>query len=103
MVAASGPLAGTSPAQAKKIIIVAGVGAGVLSTIAAYRRTTNAPPIRVAAGALAATAILSAVAEFAPQLAAGFAALLLATASFVVGGDAWAAVSQITAPAPIRN
>lgn len=84
--------------EAKRLVVVSTVGTAVLTTVAVYRRQRNAPPLRVAAGAVVVGVILATLAEPAPQVAAGLAVLMLTTAAFVLGGDAWAGISAITAP-----
>jgi hypothetical protein len=81
--------------QSKRYIVVATVGTGVLSTIAVYRRGDTPSP-RLAAGVLASGVMLAVLAEVAPSLAGGFALLMLTTAVFVVGGDAWQGISNAT-------
>lgn len=119
----------TSTSQAKRIVIVGCVGAGVLASVAVIRTggpivtlpdpqggTAPVGPsgaigpsgprptgtamtlVRVFGGTLIVTVLLTGIAEFQPGLAAGFAALMLATAAFYLGGDAWEGISAITAP-----
>lgn len=81
--------------QSKRYIVVATVGTGVLSAIAVYRRGETPSP-RLAAGVLASGVMLSVLAEVAPAIAGGIALLMLTTAVFVVGGDAWEGISNAT-------
>jgi hypothetical protein len=81
--------------DAKRLVVVSAVGTGVLTSIAMYRQG-KVPTPRIAVGVLAAGVILATAAEVAPEIAAGFAVLMLTTAVFVVGGDAWAGVSAAT-------
>src|SRR3546814_10920554 len=50
----------------------------------------------VIVGVFAAGVLLAVLAEVAPKLASGFAMLMLATAAFVVGGDAWEGIAAIS-------
>jgi hypothetical protein len=70
-----------------------------LTYIGAVRRDGESPDVRVAIGAFVAGVGLAVTAEFAPPVAAGIAALMLATSLFVLGGDAMAGISAITQPA----
>lgn len=89
----------TSATSGKRLVVVGTIGTGVLTLIAAYRKpNAKRSPFRVVVGVFAAGVILAALAEVAPKLAAAFSMLMLGTAAFVVGGDAWAGISAITAP-----
>jgi hypothetical protein len=88
-----------TPAQAKRYVLVGTIGAGGLSAIAAFRRG-GIPSTRIAIGTVAAGVLLSIAAEVVPDLAGAFALLLLVTAAFVLGGDAWTGISAATAPTP---
>lgn len=87
------------------------IGTGALALVAAYRRPGDARrnPFRIAVGVFVAGTLLAALAEVNPKLASAFAMLMLTTAAFVVGGDAWQGISAITrvegepAPPAIRN
>lgn len=97
--AVSPPLAGMTSAEAKRLIIVGTVGAGVLSAVALYRRGETPSP-RIAVGVIGAGVILAALAEVTPGMAGAFGLIMLMTAMFVVGGDAWAGVTQAATGKP---
>jgi hypothetical protein len=91
--------AAMSQVSAKRLVVVGTIGAGVLTLVAAYRNPNpKRQPFRVVLGVFIAGVLLAVLAEVAPSLAAGFSMLMLATAAFVVGGDAWAGITAITAP-----
>lgn len=88
-------------AGSKSVIVASTVATGALSYVGAIRDPARAAqPIRIAAGTFMAGTMLAFLAEFAPELAAGLAALMLVTAAFVAGGPGWAAISSITAQRP---
>lgn len=80
---------------AKRMVVVGTLGTGVL-TAAAQLHAGKIPSAKVGIGVLASGVILAAVAEAAPTLAGGFAALMLVTAAFVLGGGAWSGITAIT-------
>lgn len=84
-----------SPSEAKRIVLISTVGAGMLTTVAAFRKGRG-PSLRAATGALIAGTILAAGAELQPDLAAGFALLLVVSAGFAVGGDAFEGIQAAT-------
>lgn len=88
-------------ANAKQLVVVATMATGLLTVIALYHQGKTPSP-RVGVGVVASGVILATVAEVAPEIAAGFAVLMLTTAAFVVGGDAWAGVSAATAATPAK-
>jgi hypothetical protein len=90
--------AATSSAQGKKLVLLGTIGTGALALVAAYRKPGDARrnPFRIALGVFIAGTLLAALAEVNPKLASAFAMLMLTTAAFVVGGDAWAGISAIT-------
>lgn len=88
-----------NPADAKKLVVVASAGTAVLSAIKAAR-AGSVPARRMVLGALVVAIVLSAGAEYQPDVAAGLATLMLITAVFVLGGDAAAGISAITQPTP---
>lgn len=69
---------------------------GVMTVVGRTQSTTPAPALRTAIGLFAATLVLTAGGEVAPQLAAGIAVLAATTAVFVYGGPAWNAVAKAT-------
>lgn len=81
--------------RAKELVVVSMVGTGVLTSISAYHRHSSPSP-RIFVGVIAYGAILATVAEAAPDLAGAFAALVLVSAAFVVGPDAWQAITSAT-------
>jgi uncharacterized membrane protein YphA (DoxX/SURF4 family) len=74
--------------DAKRIVVVSTGATALLSVAAAYKRGDSPSP-RIAVGAITVGTMLAVAAEFAPRLAAAFAALMLTSAVFVLGGDAW--------------
>lgn len=73
------------------------IGTGALAIVAAYRApNAKRNPFRIAVGVFVAGTLLAALAEVNPKLAAAFAMLMLTTAAFVVGGDAWQGISAVT-------
>lgn len=89
-------------AEAKKLVILSAAGTATFSAIKAAR-SGNVPARRMVVGSLVVAIALSAVAEFQPDAAGAFAALMLVTAVFVLGGDAAAGITKITKPAPITG
>jgi hypothetical protein len=88
-------------ANAKQLVVVSTLGTGLLTVIALYHKGKTPTP-RVGVGVIASGVILATVAEVAPEIAAGFAVLMLTTAVFVVGGDAWAGLAAATAATPAK-
>lgn len=80
--------------QAKRVVLVSVAGVGVLSTVAYVKRNDSLPPPRLIAGVFVSGVILAGIAEFQPSIAKGLAAVMLVTAAFAIGGDAWAGVGQ---------
>lgn len=83
-------------AEAKKTVLLGTIGTGVLTSIAVVTKTASLPGPRIGVGVFVTGVLLSGMAEFLPSLAAGFAALMLVTAMFVLGGPAWAGISNIS-------
>lgn len=86
----------TTSGEAKRTVLLGTIGTGVLSAVAIVSKTSELPGPRIAVGVFVSGVMLSALAEVAPALAAGFGALMLVTAMFVLGGPAWAGISKIT-------
>jgi hypothetical protein len=84
-----------TPPEAKRLVVVGTMGAGVLSVVAAYRKSGGASP-RIAVGVFATGTMLAIGAELAPGIAGSMAILMLVTAAFVIGGDAWAGITEAT-------
>jgi hypothetical protein len=80
--------------EAKRLVLIGTVGTSVLTVATTFRRGKT-PSYRIAVGALVVGTILAAGAEVQPKLAASFAMLMLTTAAFVVGGDAWDAIGGV--------
>ena len=80
--------------QAKRYVLVGVTGAGALAAIDQARQG-KVPSARIGVGVLAAGAMLLVLAEFAPDLAAGFGALILLTSAFVLGAGAWSGIARI--------
>lgn len=85
--------------QAKRLVLLATGAAGTTAALGSMYRG-QFPSARIIIGAISAGVMLSALAEFQPGLAAGFAATIAVTAVFVVGGDAFAGISRTL---PTRN
>lgn len=114
---AAGSLAAraTSAAQGKKLVLLGTVGTGALALVAAYRppdtkgksaaqialEAKQRNPFRIMVGVFVAGTMLAALAEVQPKLAAAFSMLMLTTAAFVVGGDAWQGIASVTRVEPI--
>lgn len=100
----------TTPAEAKRLVIVSLAVAGGLASITylgggsvevvgadgkvhkvkAPQHTDGLPPLRIFLGAIIGGVLLSLLADFGgASIAAGFAAVILLTAMFAMGGDAW--------------
>jgi hypothetical protein len=86
-------------AQAKRLVVVSCASAAAVASLADLA-TGTFPSARIPVGAFAAGAALTLLAEVAPQLAGGFAAVILVTAVFVVGGKAWPNVAAIFGTTP---
>lgn len=84
-----------TPGEAKRLVVVGTVGAGTLAAIASIRRGGGVKP-RLAVGVFATGTMLAVGAEVAPSVAGGIAVLMLVTSAFVLGGDAWAGITQAT-------
>jgi hypothetical protein len=85
----------TSPAQAKRIVVVGVLGTGAVAAVDQLRKG-NVPSVKIGVGVLISGSMLLALSEVAPAIAAGFAALVLVTSVFVLGGGTWSAVARIT-------
>lgn len=75
-----------SPAEAKKWIIPAVTVAGVTAAVSDLTDQKKLPRIRIAIGAVLVAAILTFVAEFAPDAASGLAATILVGSLLLKGG-----------------
>lgn len=99
----------STPADAKRIVVMSTVGTMVLTTAATLQKDSKLPGFKVVLGGFAMGTILAAAAEWAPELAAGLATLVLITAAFAVGPDAWdglshlQSTSSLTAYAPLAS
>lgn len=83
-------------AQAKRLILVAVVAGGGLAVVRAYSKGES-PSARIGLGATMAGVMLSVLAEVKPKIAGGLAMVMLSTAVFYVGGDAWKGISAAVA------
>lgn len=88
------------PARAKELVIVGVVSTGVIAAIGQVGKTNSLPSSRIGYGVFIALALLSLLAEVAPEVAASFAMLILATSFFVYGTPAFAALTKLTAKKP---
>lgn len=86
----------TDPAHAKELVLVGAIGTGLVSAVGQIGQNSALPSSRIGFGVFIELVMLSLLAEFAPQLASGFAMLGLTTAVFVYGGPAFDALSRIT-------
>jgi hypothetical protein len=80
-------------AQEQQVVTASVIGTGVFSALGYVHRKHSFPPVKIAAGTIAVGALLSLFGEYAPKAAAAFASVMLVTAVFVVGGDAWAGIA----------
>lgn len=76
------------------VVTASVIGTGVFAAIGYVHRKHSFPPVKIAAGTIAMGALLSLFGEYAPKAAAAFSAVMLTTAVFVVGGDAWAGITS---------
>lgn len=77
-------------AQAKRLTIASLTAAGVLAAVSDIAEEDRIPRLRILLGATGAGVILTLMADFlSPDLAAGFAILILVAAIFVTGDDVW--------------
>lgn len=84
------------PAHAKELVIVGLTATGVIAAIGQVGKTNGLPSSRIGYGVFIAMALLSLMAEFAPEVAATFAMLILATSLFVYGGPAFELLAKLT-------
>lgn len=89
-----------TPGESKKLVIVAGGGMVVITTLSSLGQGKGLPSPRVPVGAFISTVMLAALAEFAPQVAGALAATALITTAFVYGGPAWSALAAYSSGAP---
>lgn len=75
-----------NPTEAKKWIIPAVTVAGITAAVSDITDNKKLPRIRIAIGAVLVAAVLTFMADLAPQLAAGFAAIILVGALLLKGG-----------------
>lgn len=85
------------------MVITGVLGAGVVTTVGQIGRTGNLPSSRIGFGVFIALVLLLLLAEASPELAAGFATLMLLTALFVEGGPLWDTLSKDTKPSLISS
>lgn len=82
-----------NPSTAKGVVIGATAATAIIASVSDIA-TGSMPSVRVAVGATLAAAILYALAEPAPQLAAGFAMLMLLGAALSDGAEALKIINQ---------
>jgi cysteine synthase len=82
-----------SAPQAKRVVVLSVATAGTMTTVRDLAKG-DAPSIRTIVGVVVAGVLLAGMAEVAPSVAGGLALLLLTAATFVVGGEAWTALSR---------
>lgn len=75
-----------SPAEAKKWILPAVAVSGVTAAVSDITTSRQVPRVRIAIGAIIVAAILSFLADLAPEVAAGFAGTILVGALLLKGG-----------------
>lgn len=75
-----------TPAEAKKWVIPAVAIAGITAAVSDVANNKQFPRVRIAIGGVIIAAILTFIADFAPGLASGFAAILLVGALLLKGG-----------------
>ncbi len=83
----------TTPGQARSTVMIGLAGTGALVTMASVI-TGGGPRLTILIGVGVAGTLLMIVAEYAPELAASFAALILVTALFTSGGAVAAALTR---------
>lgn len=88
-----------TPDQAKRYAILGAAGATAVASLNSLTKG-EWPSARIPLGGFVAGAMLAAMAEVWPAGAAGFSMVLLTTAVFVVGGDAWTGLSRTLANRP---
>lgn len=80
-------------AQAKRIVLLGTIGSGILAAVGSVDLTHDKgallPSTRIPFGVFLTGALLAGAAEFAPDIAAGIASLMLVTTMFVIGAPAW--------------
>lgn len=79
--------------SAKRLVVASVVVTGTLAAVKDVSRG-QLPRVRVALGLTFAAVALAALAEVAPELAGSFAALLLVSSIFQIGGDSFAAIAK---------
>lgn len=82
-------------ANGKRMVIVGVTGAGALAVVNELAKG-NVPSARIGVGVAISGAMLLVLAEFSPQLAGAFGALILVTSAFVTGATAWQAITRVT-------
>lgn len=85
-----------TPEKAKTIVIVGTGGTVLIGTVSLIARTGELPSATVPLGGFIAGVMLALLAEFAPEVAAAFAAVGLITSIFVYGGDAVLTLRNLT-------
>lgn len=85
--------------QAKRYVILGAAGATAVASLNSISKG-EWPSARIPLGGFVAGAMLAAMAEVWPNGAAGFALVLLTTAVFVVGGDAWSNLARTLSNRP---
>ena len=80
---------------AKRYVILAAVLAAGITTARSITVAGQAPSSRVYVGVFVMALILSLMAEMAPAVAGGFAALIIVS-TLLSGGDVWTAIADLT-------
>ena len=85
-------------AQAKRITLMASVGAGVITGVGQVAKEHGWPTLRVVVATFGFATITTAVAEVAPKVAATAALTVLATSLFAISDAPAVALSNLAAP-----
>ena len=87
-----------TPAQAKRLTLVALGSAAVLAAVSDLAHEP-VPRLRILLGAVLAGILLSVMADFGMAgIAEGIAAVIMLTSFLVLGGDAWKRLGKVVAP-----
>lgn len=87
----------STPPAAQKFVVTSLVVTGGLAVVNSIAGG-HVPPVRIGVGLTVAGVMLAVGAEVAPELAAGMALLMAASAVFVYGAPAWSLLSGATKP-----
>lgn len=83
----------TTPAAARHWVIGSVITTGLLASVEAIGNG-DVPPVRIIIGGIVVAALLSALSEVSPRLAAGFAILIMLSAIFTSAPRTWATIQE---------